>query len=168
MDGTPCGDKQRRHILRQHCLNRYVLACDRMPKTHLGTVERMAVYFFARAAVEVISQQRMAEVRHVTADLMGLAGLEPQTEKRIFFIRINNRIMCDGRRTFRCDMANDLGILMQADGSADGAVLRHFAVYGGKVGFVDTVFQSVNGEAVLCDHHQARGVSVQTVQRVSV
>ncbi len=162
MDGTPCGDKQRRHILRQRCLNRYVLTCDRMPKTHLGTVERMAVYFFARAAVEVISQQRMqqrmTEVGHMTADLMGLAGLEPQTEERIFFIRINNRIMCDGRRTFRCDMANDLGILMQADGSADGAVLRHFAVYGGKVGFVDTVFQSVNGEAVLSRHgkHSAR------------
>ena len=64
MDGTPCGDKQRRHILRQRCLNRYVLTCDRMPKTHLGTVERMAVYFFARAAVEVISQQRMTEVGH--------------------------------------------------------------------------------------------------------
>ena len=101
MDGTPCGDKQRRHILRQHCLNRYVLACDRMPKTHLGTVERMAVYFFARAAVEVISQQRMTEVGHMTADLMGLAGLEPQTEERIFFIRINNRIMRRVRRQGR-------------------------------------------------------------------
>ena len=81
MDGTPCGDKQRRHILRQRCLNRYVLTCDRMPKTHLGTVERMAVYFFARAAVEVISQQRMTEVRHVAANLMGFAGFEPQTKK---------------------------------------------------------------------------------------
>ena len=61
--------------------------------------------------------------------------------------------MSDRRRTFRQYMANDLGILSQADWSVNGAAVGKLAVYQRVICFFNAVFQLEHGEFILANHH---------------
>lgn len=57
------------------------LACQRVGKMQDGAVQCVAGNNCIRAAVEGVPRQRVADIRHMDADLMSAPGAEPTGHK---------------------------------------------------------------------------------------
>lgn len=64
-----------------------LLFCDRMEKGQLMGVERLAADQRIIGAVEKIPGKRVADIRHVNADLVGPPRLQAQPDQRSVQIR---------------------------------------------------------------------------------
>ena len=84
------------HIIRNRCGNAYIFACHRVTKAHFTAVESLSVYQIERTAVQIVAEQRMTEIAHMTADLMRLSCFEHQQDKRVV-ITAENRLVVRNR-----------------------------------------------------------------------
>ena len=80
------------HVRRKGTVERQTTLCYRMDEAKVRCVQRLpleiqlleqfALTFFARAAIDRIAEQRMADRGHVHPHLVGAPGLEPAFDQR--------------------------------------------------------------------------------------
>ena len=85
------------HILRKRGVKAQILGAYRMLKFQMRSVQRLARHFrrqctvAVKLSVELVTQQWVADVRHMHAYLMRAPGIEPEPQKAIARDRLKNQ-----------------------------------------------------------------------------
>ena len=129
-------------------------------------VQRLTGDAIRSAAVEVIAEERMSEVREVDADLMRASRRQAKREKRKSAAFCKRRIVCDGALSRGRNHALDDAAGAARDGSCDRAArLRQCALDDGEVDALDRVRrgQEVLHMRLLGDEHESARPAVEAV-----
>ena len=96
-----------RHILGQRSGDSQRFVCAWMCERELRGVEGVTCDECGAAAVEIIAEQGMTNVREVDADLMGASRLKAQPQERVLAVRPHCFVMRSRRLAVEGDMAQD-------------------------------------------------------------
>ena len=119
--------------------------------------------------IEVIPDQRAAQIAHMNPDLVGTSGFKPQLHKSKFFVLLQSLKVGDGRFPVQeIHLAFKEGAGNSADRCIDRAAFRRDPLYDGQVGSADlAVFHHLRedraAQSIFCDDKKAGGIPVQTV-----
>ena len=95
------------HIGRQGGADIDHLVCQWMAEVEPRGVQGLPLYAREAAAVEVVAEERMTEVREVDADLMRAARVKHEVDEREMPVCLHGVVMCAGRLPIGRDLAQD-------------------------------------------------------------
>ena len=135
-----------------------------MDKLQLRTVQRVPRERFVRA-VHGVAHKRMPKVRHVHADLMRSAGLQPKAQKRNAPVGLLHLIAGAALLAAVADLAGDGAALFDADGRVHNAAAVHLPAAQRIVGLVDLMRQRIGDVRTFRHRQKPARVAVKAVDR---
>lgn len=159
------------HVGRQRCFDADGLAGHWMRKAQPAGVQGLPGYAFARAAVEIIAEERMAEVGHVDTDLVRASGFKRQMHEGKLVIGAEGFVMRAGCLPVGRNLAQDDAWQGAGNRGVDCAGWRReLAGNQGEVFAVERL-DAFGGELVLDlrllgNQHEAARLAVKPVHRM--